>query len=96
MPDLEKVFQSHRSDGVEFVGVQLLGLDSVQEGQDFIDEVGVSFDIGPDEDGSIFRAYEVRGFPSTIFIDGDLKIVRAWTGPLTEGKLEELLQEILP
>lgn len=96
MPDLERVFQSHRSDGVEFVGVQLLGLDSAQDGQDFVEEVGVSFAIGPDEDGSILRAYEIRGFPSTVFIDRDLKIVRAWTGPLNEEKLEELLQEILP
>ena len=96
MPDFEKVFQNHRSDGVEFVGVQLLGLDSAQDGQDFIEEIGVSFAIGPDEDGSIVRAYEVIGFPSTFLIDRDLRIVRAWSGPLNEEKLEELLQEILP
>ena len=96
MPDLEKVFQSHRSGGVEFVGVQLLGLDSAQDGQDFITEVGVSFAIGPDEDGSIVRAYEIISFPSTFFIDRDLKIVRVWSGPLNEKKLEELVQEILP
>ena len=95
MPDLEKVFQNHRSDGVEFVGVQLLGLDSAQDGQDFLEEVGVSFASGPDEDGSIFQAYEVRGFPSTVFIDSDLKIVRTWTGPLNEEKLEEFVQELL-
>ena len=49
MPDLERVFQAHRADGVEFVGVQLLGLDSAQDGQDFIEEVGVNFAIGPDK-----------------------------------------------
>ena len=96
MPDLEKVFQSHRTDGVEFVGVQLLGLDSAQDGQDFITEVGVSFAIGADEDGSIVRAYEIISFPSTFFIDRDLRIVRVWSGPLNEKKLEELVQEILP
>ena len=95
MPDLERVFQAHRADGVEFIGVQLLGLDSAQDGQDFVEEIGVNFALGPD-DGGITRAYEVRGFPSTFFINRDLKIVRAWTGPLTEEKLEELLQQILP
>ena len=95
MPDLEKVFQSHRADGVHFVGVQLLGLDSAQDGQEFVTEVGVNFAIGPDEDGSIIRQYEIRGFPSTVFVDRDLKIVREWTGPLNEEKLEEFVAEIL-
>ncbi len=96
MPDLEKVFQSHRGDGVEFVGVQLLGLDSAQDGQDFITEVGVSFAVGADEDSSIVRAYEIISFPSTFFIDRHLRIVRVWSGPLNEKTLEELVQEILP
>ena len=96
MPDLEKVFQNHRKDGVEFVGVQLLGLDSEEDGQEFVAEVGVNFAIGADEDGSIFQAYEVRGFPTTVFIDSDLRIARSWTGPLNEEKLEEFVQELLP
>ena len=96
MPDLEKVFQDHRNDGVEFVGVQLLGLDSAQDGQDFITEIGVSYAVGADGDSSITREYEIRGFPSTFFLDRDLRIVRQWTGPLNEEKLEELVQEVLP
>ncbi len=95
MPDLETAFQNHRKDGVEFVGVQLLGLDTAQDGQDFIDEVGVNFAIGADEDVSIFRAYEVRSFPTTVFLDEDLRFVRKWAGPLSEGKLEEFVQELL-
>ena len=95
MPDLEKVFQNHREDGVHFVGVQLLGLDSAQDGQEFVEEVGVNFAIGPDEDGSIIRQYEIPGFPSTVFVDRDLKIVHEWTGPLNEEKLEELVADIL-
>ena len=95
MPDLEAAFQSHRKDGVEFVAVQLLGLDTAQDGQDFIDEVGVNFAVGADEDVSIFRAYEVRSFPTTVFLDGDLRFVRKWAGPLSEGKLEEFVQELL-
>ena len=95
MPDLEKVFQNHRKDGVEFVGVQLLGLDTAQDGQEFIDEVGVNFAIGADEGDSIFRAYDVRSFPTTVFLDRDLRFVRKWAGPLNEEKLEEFVQELL-
>ena len=95
MPDLEQVFQNHRADGVEFVGVMLLGLDSAQDGQDFIDEVAVTFALGADEDGSIVRAYEIRSFPTTIFLDRDLNVVRKWAGPLNEKKLEELVQQAM-
>ena len=95
MPDLETVFQSHRGDGVEFVGVMLLGLDTEVDGQEFIDEVGVNFALGADEDGNILRAYEVRSFPTTVFLDSDLRFVRKWAGPLNEEKLEEFVQQAL-
>ena len=95
MPDLERVFQKHRSDGVEFVGVQLLGLDTVEDGQAFIDETGVNFAIGADPDGGIVIDYNIRGFPTTVFIDENGSFVRKWTGPLNEEKLEEFVQELL-
>ena len=95
MPDLEKVFQDHRNDGVEFVGVMLVGLDTKEDAQEFIDEVGVNFALGADEDTSIVRAYEVRSFPTTVFLDRDLRFVRKWAGPLNEEKLEEFVQELL-
>ena len=93
MPDFEEAFQAHK-DEVEFVGVQQLGLDSIQDGQDFINEIGVTYAVGADE-GSIIAEYEVRGFPSTVFLDRDLGIQREWTGPLDREKLEELIQELL-
>ena len=67
----------------------------MQDGQDFIDEVGVNFAIGSDADGTIVRAYEIRSFPTTVFIDSDLKFVDKWAGPLNEEKLEEFVQELL-
>jgi thiol-disulfide isomerase/thioredoxin len=35
MPDIESVYQKHK-ENVEFVGIQLVGLDSVADGQDFV------------------------------------------------------------
>ncbi len=95
MPDLQASFESHRADGVEFVGVMVLGLDTVEDGQEFIEEVGSSYAIGPDEDSSIVRAYNVRNFPTTFFLNGDHDIVEKWSGFLTEEKLEELIEELL-
>jgi cytochrome c biogenesis protein CcmG/thiol:disulfide interchange protein DsbE len=93
MPDLQKSFERHNGD-VEFVGVQLIGLDSPADGQAFVDQLGVTYALGPDE-GIIIRDYKVRGFPTTVFVDSDQNVIREWTGILNEEKLEELVGEIL-
>ena len=94
MPEFERVFQNHRTYNVEFVGVQLLGIDTAEDGQNFVNEVGVTYALGPDEDDIIMK-YKVSGFPMTVFIDKDQNIVRKWQGVLNEEKMEEILSEIL-
>lgn len=94
MPEFERVFQNHRSYNLEFVGVQLLGIDTAEDGQNFVNEVGVSYALGPDED-DIITKYKVNGFPMTVFIDKEQNVVRRWQGVLNEEKMEEILSEIL-
>ena len=48
MPDLELVFQEHKDDGLEMVGVQLVGLDTAEDGQAFLETVGVTYALGAD------------------------------------------------
>ncbi len=96
MPDLEAAFQRHKADGVEFVGVQLLGLDTAEEGQEFVDEVGVTYALGADETGDIvIKHFKVTGFPTTVFLDREHRVVRKWSGILDADKIEELVQELL-
>ena len=94
MPEFERVFQNHKSYGLEFVGVQLVGIDTAEDGQNFVNEVGVSYALGPDQD-DIITKYKVNGFPMTVFIDRDQNIVRRWQGVLNEEKMEEILSDIL-
>ncbi len=96
MPDLQATFEAHRDEGLEFIGIQLLGLDSIAEGQEFIDDFGITYAVGPDADGSLIIGYDVIGFPTTVFVDKDHNVVRKWTGPLNSEKLEELVAELLP
>lgn len=95
MPDLEAAFQVHKGD-VEFIGVQQLGLDSIEDGQDFVDDFGLTFAVGPDETGDVIRDYKLIAFPSTYFLDKDHNIVNKWSGALNAEKIEELIQDILP
>ena len=94
MPEFEKVFQNHKSNNVEFIGVQLLGIDTAEDGQNFVNDMGVSYALGPDE-GDIITKYKVNGFPMTVFIDREQNIKRRWQGVLNEEKMEEILGEIL-
>ena len=93
LPDFEASFQAHK-DEVAFIGIQQLGLDSIQEGQDFINEIGVTYAVGPDE-ANIVPDYKIIGFPTTVFLNRDLSIEKKWTGALNGEKLEELIQELL-
>jgi thiol-disulfide isomerase/thioredoxin len=93
MPDLEAASRKHAANGVEFIGIMSLVLDTVADGQDFIDEFGITYAIGPDSDGSILIDNKVIGFPTTIFLNADHEVVRKWAGILDAEKLDELIAE---
>ena len=95
MPDLEEAFKKYSSQGVQFVGIQAVGLDSVEDGQNFVNEIGVTYALGADEDSSIIRAYEVRGFPTTFFLNKEHEVVREWAGFLNLEVLDEVIPQLL-
>ncbi len=99
MPDFEKAYQKRKGDGLTMIGVQLLGLDTAEDGQKFVSDLNVNYMLGPDRQGDasgeILKNYQIQGFPTTIFIDRDHNIVRTWSGALNLEKLEELIEEIL-
>ena len=99
MPDFESAYQKFKSDGVEFIGIQLVGLDSVEDGQKFVNKLGVNYNLGADKIGDkmggIVMDYSISGFPTTVFIDRNGNIQRRWSGALDLEKLEELIQQIM-
>lgn len=99
MPDFEVAYQKYKGDGLRMIGIQLLGLDTAEDGQKFVEDLSVNYMLGPDRQGDtsgeILKNYQIQGFPTTIFIDRDQNIVRTWSGALNLEKLEELIAEIL-
>lgn len=94
MPDFEASYKLHKDD-VEFIGVMSVHLDTVAEGQEFIDQFGITYVVGPDLD-DITSEYEIIGFPTTIFLDEGHRVTRRWIGTLNANKLESLIEGILP
>ncbi len=95
MPDFSRVYREHRDDRLQIIGVQVVGLDSAEEGQAFVQKHGINYALGPDMSGDLVKQYKVVGFPTTVFINRDGKIVRRWVGLLDFEKMEELVDQLL-
>lgn len=81
---------------VEFVAIQQVGIDSIEDGQKFVNDFGLTFAVGADKTGQIITDYELTAFPSTYFLDSDHKIIHKWTGELNMGNIKKMINDILP
>jgi len=92
VPALE---QAHRELGGDAI---ILGVD-VQESaatvQSFASEVGMTYPVVLDARAEVARAYRVRAYPTTYFIDSRGMITHVVTGPLNEPLLYTRLAELV-
>jgi len=95
LPDIQASHETHKGDDVQFLGVQLIGLDSAEEGDEFLRELGITYPNGSDATSSIIRDFKVTGFPTTVFLDRSHEVSRKWTGILDETRIEEEIAEAL-
>ena len=79
---------------VEFVGVQQLGLDSIEDGANLFEELGVTFPGLPDNNSSIQIGYNIFSYPTTVFLDHNHNEHRVWQGAIDEENLVEIVREI--
>ena len=92
MPDFERVHVSVQ-DRVRFVGLNTQ--DNLAAAQELVERTGVTYDIGLDPDGELFRDFEVIAMPSTFFVDADGAIVHRHAGLMTEQQLRDLVDQHL-
>jgi len=62
--------------------------------QPFAEEFQMTLPVVRDTDGALRNLYEVRGMPTSVFIDREGKISTIWTGILTRKVLQDLLAEM--
>lgn len=93
MPVLEAASQRFAGQ-VAFIGVdQGEPPDVVAE---YLQELGISFLIPLDSDMSVGDRYQVRGMPTTFFIDKDGMIQHLWVGEMNAIILAEGVAKIVP
>jgi cytochrome c biogenesis protein CcmG/thiol:disulfide interchange protein DsbE len=93
LPALQAAFETYQ-DQIGFVAVD------VKESPDkvvaFVDELGLTFPVVTDEAGQVSDvAYEVRGIPTTFFVDANGVIVTRHVGPLDEADIDRYLEPLL-
>jgi len=72
---------------VMFIGVAVQ--DARSDSEDFLDEIGISYLIGFDEDDSVDSAYTPLGLPASYIISGDGVILERVFGKITEQDLAD-------
>ena len=83
MPDFQEVFEAREAAGdFAILAVDKLLEDTEDAVRQFVEEFGLTFAVGFDETDEIFERYNVRGLPSTFFIDRDGILRQKSLGPI--------------
>lgn len=87
MPAIDAISREHPE--VHFIGVVVR--DQEAPARSFIEEFGITYEIGLDIDDRVEQDYFVWAMPSTYLIGSDGVIIDRVFGPMQEEKLEELI-----
>ena len=94
MPDLQEAYTEFKDRGVQFVGIQQLGIDSREDAVTFLEEVGVEYPNIPDENAAIQLEYKILSYPTTVFLDSNHDIAKKWNGLITKEDLRAQIENI--
>jgi peroxiredoxin len=93
LPALEAAYQMYQ-DQIGFVAVDVK--EDAATVAAFVEELGLTFPVAIDPDGRVSDvAYEVRGLPTTLFVDAQGVVVARHVGPLDEATIESYLTPLL-
>jgi peroxiredoxin len=98
MPAIERVYRSHKDLGLEVLAINTTNQDDRAAGAAFVQEFGLTFPVPLDLTGAVSASYNLRGLPSTYFIDkqGFIRSVVVggpMSGALIQSRVEELLEK---
>ncbi len=78
-------------DQVAFVGLNLQ--DDPDDAFGIVRQTGVTYELGRDPVGELFRDFGGIGMPTTVFVDGSGIVIDTHTGALSQAQLEQLIAD---
>jgi len=96
MPALQRVYQENHERGLEVLAVNITAQDNLAAVEAFVQEFNLTFPILLDTSGKVGKAYIMRAFPTTFFIDQEGVIQRVIVGgPMSEVTLQSTVDQLL-
>lgn len=98
MPAIEKVYQEYKDRGLVVLAVNTTYQDREADAAAFVQNFALTFPIPLDRTGAVSNRYQLRGLPSTYFVDrrGVIRSVVVG-GPMSEtmilSKIQDLIEE---
>jgi thiol-disulfide isomerase/thioredoxin len=93
MPALQAYYQQHQAEGFTIVAVN--AGDAAGDVQEFVDRMGLTFEVWLDPAGEALRLFRNDSLPSSYVIDRQGVVRLAWTGGITQEILEEYITPLL-
>jgi peroxiredoxin len=93
-PTLREIAEEYRDQGLEVVAVDVQ--ETVEDGRRYAERYGLTYTIGADVSGHVFRAYRVFGLPTQFFVDADGVIQAVVPKPLSLDEARTYVEAVLP
>jgi thiol-disulfide isomerase/thioredoxin len=84
---------AHYGDKIRFVGVD--ETEPKADGQQAADRAKVTYRLATDPAGEVLAAFGGVSMPTTVFLDANGKIVRTWSGQITDARLRSTIEKDL-
>jgi len=98
LPDFQRLYVERAKGKFTLIGVDIgpfVGLGSRDDGKALLRELKITFPAGTALVAAPIRAYGIVGMPTTVFIKPSGKIFKRYTGMLTRGQMNTLVDELL-
>ena len=92
MPDFEKV-HTQFGDRVNFLGLNVQ--EDLKRAQSIVTDTKVTYTIGLDPKGKVFRQYKAVNMPSTVLLDASGALAELHQGAMTAADLTKLIHDKL-
>jgi len=96
MPEIEKISNEFKDDLV-VLGIHRTETENVEIGQKFATELGITYPLLKDSDGSIYDSYTAGQelMPTAAFINKQGQVIKVLFGPKTADQMKENVKKIL-
>jgi thiol-disulfide isomerase/thioredoxin len=92
-PEFQKAAVDN-ADRLVMIGINNTSIDRADLVPDFLTEFGITFPIALDPDGEMTTLYQIKGLPTTIFIDSNGIVNEVFPGPLNKAYIESKISEL--